>query len=67
MTELEQKLCEIYILADKIRHEPPVSLWPQTVSLNQVSEYAELIKDAVLVAMDEVAHLAHKERLGSPQ
>jgi hypothetical protein len=44
-----------------------MSLWPQTVSLNQVSEYAELIKDAVLVAMDEVAHLVHKERLGSPQ
>jgi hypothetical protein len=67
LTQLEQKLCSIYLLADKIRHEPTVSLWPQTVSLNQVSEYAELIKDAVLVAMDEVAHLVHKERLGSPQ
>ena len=30
-------------------------------------ERAELIKDAVLVTMDEVAHLVHNERLGSPQ
>ena len=67
MTELEQKLCEIYILADKIRHEPPVSICPQVVSQDKVSGYAEMIKDAVVVAMDEAAHLVHKERLGSPQ
>ena len=67
MTELEQKLCKIYVLADQIKHDPLNLLWPQSVSQSQIVGYADQIKDAVLFAMDEVAHLAHKERLGSPQ
>ena len=54
VTELEEKLCQIYVLADKIVHEPVTSLWPQAINKDRVDEWANLIKKCVGEAIDEL-------------
>jgi hypothetical protein len=67
LTQLEQKLCEIYVLADKIVHEPTVGISPPAVSQSNVSGYADQILSCVLEAIDDLALLRSGEPIGSPQ
>jgi len=55
MTELQDKLDRICVLAENLINEPVIELCPKAVSKDRVTDSAYLIREYALEVMDELA------------